>query len=248
MKSYGISDKGKIRRDNQDAFSIIDSEERGCVIVALCDGMGGQKAGGVASEIAKRAFTEYVEAKLRSKAVKNPDLHSIIKNGCAEANEVVYYYSRFDEKYSGMGTTLVGGIIKKDGSGLILNVGDSRAYVLSKKKKTIRQVTVDHSYVEELVRKGLITREQARTHPRKNVITRALGTEKTVQSDVFEIKLNKGELLLLCSDGLTNYVTDEEILDEYLVDSAPEAFCRGLLSMSYFGGGGDNITIVAVEK
>ena len=160
----------------------------------------------------------------------------------------MWSYSQFDNKYAGMGTTIVGCLVEKSGQVTIANIGDSRAYILSKKRNAIRQITVDHSYVEELVRKGLITRERAKTHPKKNMITRAIGTDKSVLPDIYEEKLAKGDVLLVCSDGLTNYVPDEEIFDQYLDDSDPQSLCQALLSMAYFNGAGDNVTIIAVEK
>ena len=248
MKSFGVSDKGKVRKDNQDSFVIKECGKSDCLILAMCDGMGGARAGGIASELAKRAFSEYLYAKLSSRVKKKPDIHQIIRNACIEANEVVWSYSQFDNKYAGMGTTIVGCLVEKSGQVTIANIGDSRAYILSKKRNAIRQITVDHSYVEELVRKGLITRERAKTHPKKNMITRAIGTDKSVLPDIYEEKLAKGDVLLVCSDGLTNYVADEEIFDQYLDDSDPQNLCEALLSMAYFNGAGDNVTIIAVEK
>jgi protein phosphatase len=147
-----------------------------------------------------------------------------------------------------MGTTLVGGVIKDNGSGYIINVGDSRAYLLKPKKGEIRQITQDHSLVAELIRFGAITPEEARNHPRKNVITRALGTEAQMDSDFYSFKLGAGDLLLLCSDGLSNQVRDEELLEEAKSHKEPDELCRRLMEMVLERGAKDNVTVVVVTR
>ena len=177
MKSFGLTDKGAVRKDNQDSYIIEKCEAKDCLIVALCDGMGGAKAGGLASQLSNKAFVSYIYAKLTSRVNRAIDFRQMLLDACAEANGVAYEYSQFDEAYNGMGTTIVGGVIKSGGSGYIINVGDSRAYYISRKNDAITQITRDHSLVEELVEFGAITKEQARVHPQRNVITRALGSE-----------------------------------------------------------------------
>lgn len=246
MKYFGITDKGIVRKDNQDSFVIKECKSKDCVIIALCDGMGGAKSGGIASEISKRAFSEYTLAKLTSRTVKYPVFSDILYNACAEANGVAYEYSRFDEQFEGMGTTLVGGIVEDNGKVCLVNVGDSRAYLLSQRKKKITQMTMDHSLVQELVSAGVISREEASVHSQRNVITRALGTEPTVEPDYYEFSLRHGDALILCSDGLTNYVSDDKILKSFLKTDDPEKLCSMLLNLTYRNGAGDNVTVIIV--
>lgn len=248
MKSFGLTDKGKVRKDNQDSFIIDRCEPRKCLIVALCDGMGGAKAGGLASNLSNKAFVSYIYAKLTSRTNRSPNFRNMLQAACAEANGVSYEYSQFDEAYNGMGTTIVGGVIKDNGNGYIINVGDSRAYHISRKTNSIYQVTRDHSLVEELVEYGAITKEQAKNHPQRNVITRALGSEAEVESDYFEITLQSGDIILLCSDGLSNTVTDLEMLDYANEYQDPELVCRALMSKALNRGAKDNVTIVAIMK
>ncbi len=248
MKSFGLTDKGTVRKDNQDCFILEKCEAKCCLIASLCDGMGGARAGGIASQLSNKAFVSYIYAKLTSRIARNIDYKKVLEDACAEANGVSYEYSRFDEAFDGMGTTIVGGVIRNNGNGYIINVGDSRAYYISKRAGTIRQITRDHSLVEELVEAGAITAEQARTHPQKNVITRALGSEAKVECDFFTFSLQSGDFLLLCSDGLSNIVSDLEML-EYAKDfPEPEALCRALMSKALNRGARDNVTVVAVMR
>ena len=147
-----------------------------------------------------------------------------------------------------MGTTIVGGIISENGSGHIINVGDSRAYLISVRHKDIYQITKDHSLVEDLVEFGAITKEQARTHPQKNVITRAVGSEAEVNADYFEFNLQNSDVLLLCSDGLSNIVSDLEMLDYAVEYGEPELLCRALMDKALNRGASDNVTVVAVTR
>lgn len=248
MKSFGLTDKGMVRKDNQDCFIIEKCDQRSSLIVALCDGMGGAKAGGLASQLSNKAFVSYIYAKLTSRTNRNFDYRDILQSACAEANGVSYEYSKFDEAYNGMGTTLVGGVIKSNGNGYIINVGDSRAYHISRRGNSIYQITRDHSLVEELVEVGAITKEQAKRHPQRNVITRALGSEAEVEADYFEFTLQSGDILLLCSDGLSNMVTDLEMLDYTKEYQEPELICRALMSKALKRGARDNVTVVAVMK
>ena len=247
MKSFGITDKGTVRKDNQDSFIIEKSTSKNGIIVSLCDGMGGAKAGQIASQLSNKAFVGHVFAKLKSRTPKSK-YREILQNACAEANGVAYEYSRFDEAYAGMGTTIVGGIIESSGKGYIINVGDSRAYRVSCRDEALYQVTRDHSYVEDLVECGAITREEARLHPRKNVITRALGVEPEVESDYFEFSLQSGDTLILCSDGLSNMFSDNELLDYVLDNPEPEELCRMLVDAALERGAGDNVTVIAVTR
>ena len=248
MKSFVLTDKGKVRKDNQDSFIIEKCDAKDCLVVALCDGMGGAKAGGLASQLSNKAFVSYIYAKLTSRVNRALDFQKILRDACAEANGVAYEYSQFDEEYNGMGTTIVGGVVKSNGNGYIINVGDSRAYHISRRLDCITQITRDHSLVEDLVEYGAITKEQAKTHPQRNVITRALGSEAQVDADYFEFSLQGGDFLLLCSDGLSNIVSDDEILAYSREYPEPELLCRSLMSKALNRGARDNVTVLAVMK
>ena len=186
---------------------------------------------------------DYLDSHLFNSPLKRPSYSNIISTACAEANGIVYQYSCFDSDYNGMGTTLVGALIKKD-QAYIVNVGDSRAYLIG--KKAIQQITLDHSLVAEMVRRGELTEEQAKNHPRKNIITNALGIEGEIQSDVFHTKLHKGERLLLCSDGITNIISDSELLGYSQIYESAEEFVNHLMKVALDRGAPDNITAVAV--
>ncbi len=248
MKSFGLTDKGTVRKDNQDSYIIEKCDAKDCLIVALCDGMGGAKAGGLASQLSNKAFVSYVYAKLTTRVTRTLDYRRVLMDACSEANGVSYDFSQFDEEYNGMGTTIVGGVIKNNGNGYIINVGDSRAYYISRRNDAITQITRDHSLVEELVEFGAITKEQARVHPQRNVITRALGSEANVEADYYEVSLQGGDMLLMCSDGLSNTVTDEEMLSFAKEYPEPELLCRALMKKALKRGAADNVTVVAVMK
>ncbi|MDO4983230.1 MAG: Stp1/IreP family PP2C-type Ser/Thr phosphatase [Eubacteriales bacterium] len=244
MKSFGLTDKGAVRKDNQDSFIIEKCDARDCLIVALCDGMGGAKAGGFASRLANKAFVSHIYGKLTSRVMRAVAYPQLLKEACEDANGVAYEYSRFDEAYRGMGTTLVGGVIKNNGNGYIINVGDSRAYLMTPGKSVVTQITKDHSLVQEFIDVGAITKEQAKTHPQKNVITRAIGSDETVAGDVFTFTLRSDDLLLLCSDGLSNVVGDDEMLECAEKYHTPETLCRALMDKALSRGAPDNVTVV----
>ena len=244
MKSFGLTDKGKVRKDNQDCFIIEKCQSKACMIVALCDGMGGAKAGGIASQLSNKAFVSYIYAKLTSRVSRTVDYKRMLSDACAEANGVSYEYSHFDEAFSGMGTTMT--VIWEDDERVLLgHVGDSRAYRV--REKSIRQISQDHSMVAEMVRRGVLTEEEARVHPYRNIITRALGTDETVEVDAEELDKRPGDLYLLCSDGLSEYVQNESLL--YILRKHPslEEAADVLLNMALEGGGRDNISVVLAE-
>ena len=169
----------------------------------------------------------------------------MMEAACESANRMIYSYSCFDTDYTGMGTTLVSAVIYGE-SVYVLNVGDSRCYKLTRRR--IQQVTRDHSLVQDMVDRGEISPEQARTHPRRNVITRALGVNELVPCDIFTPRLQRGELLLLCSDGLTNMLADEEILALYRRNTDPLSLGRALMAEALRRGARDNVTIVIISK
>lgn len=246
MKSFGMTDKGAVRSNNEDCFLIEKCPTRDCLVLGLCDGMGGARAGELASSLAVKAFVNRVYERLNTPERRRFDYHRLLQEACDEANGAAYTYSHFSEEYEGMGTTLVGGVIKNRGNGYIINVGDSRAYLIS--RRGIRQITRDHSLVEDLVEMGAITRDQARTHPRRNVITRALGSPEPVEGDIFEFTLQPGEVLLLCSDGLSNTVEDEQLQQICLEEKTAEAICSRLMQLALDRGASDNVTMIAVKR
>ncbi len=248
MKSFGLTDRGKVRKDNQDSFIIEKCPAKNCLILSVCDGMGGENAGSLASQLVNRAFVNYVYTHVEEFQGRGIPFPEILRDACEEANGVAYAYSRFSEEFEGMGTTLVAAVLRANGRASLVNVGDSRAYHISPRTQCIVQISRDHSYVEDLVVNGVITREQAKTHPNRNVITRALGSDANVEADGFEFSLRGDEILLLCSDGLTNTVSDQEILAAAVRSRDPERLCRQLMETALSRGARDNVTVVAARR
>ena len=245
MNSFGITDRGAVRRDNQDSFLIERLPERDCVIAALCDGMGGEKAGNIASDLAVKTFVTEVRRQIAANGRRRPDIRSMMESACDMANHMVYSYSCFDTDYTGMGTTMVAAVIY-EGRAWVLNVGDSRCYKLTRKR--ITQVTRDHSLVQDMVDRGEISPEEARVHPRRNVITRALGVNELVPCDIFTPTLRHGDMLLLCSDGLTNMLEDREIFALSRRNTDPLSLGRSLMAEALRRVARDNVTIVLISK
>lgn len=236
---YGVTDRGALRSQNQDccAFEAMGQDWAWGVV---CDGMGGAKAGDIASRIGMEIFREYMVEKAET---TEPDKRGeLLREAVEKGNQVIYHCAMADRDCHGMGTTLVG-VLLEGVRATVINVGDSRAYQIG--EQGIRRVTRDHSIVEALVARGNITPEQARVHPQKNLITRALGTSRTVESDVYEITLEAGEWLLLCSDGLINEMTDEEIGETVTGAQDPESVCQKLLEIALAREASDNVTILA---
>lgn len=244
MKAYTITDVGKVRSENQDCVRFEQSILPSFGILALCDGMGGARAGSVASREALSAFTEKMaELLLEKKSGKK--FIDLAKLAVEHANNRVYERASANEEYFGMGTTLVAAVVKGRQCAVV-NVGDSRAYLIA--DGAITQITDDHSFVEDMVKRGSITREQARNHPRKNVITRALGIEPQVECDIFAPTFKKNNILLLCSDGLSNTLTDDEILDITKRFKNLEDMGRELLDLALSRGAPDNVTVGLLQK
>lgn len=248
MKCFGLTDKGSVRDANQDCFVIQECNHAGSTIIALCDGMGGAQAGEIASQLSNKRFTKYIYERLLTHTGSRVAYELILKCACEEANGVAYEYSLFDESYEGMGTTLVGGIVTQSGEVHLVNVGDSRAYHVYDGRTKIRQVTKDHSLVQRLVEVGAITREEAKTHPQRNVITRAIGSENNIESDYFSLNLKTDDILLLCSDGLSNMISDEEILEFCAEYPVPEILCNKLMEEALSRHARDNVTVLAVVR
>lgn len=242
MNVWAISDTGIVRQQNQDAFRI-EKPSPGQMLLVVCDGMGGAKAGNTASELAVSTFGDAA-----LKGLADPEsaggIPAILIQAVREANHAVWSRGSRDPDCFGMGTTLVAALISQE-TCYIVNIGDSRAYFVS--GAGIRKITRDHSVVEDLVLRGEITPEQARTHPQKNLITRALGTTESVRADLYEESCEAGSFLLLCSDGLSNVVTEQEILYEIIHGGQPEDCCERLLDMALQRGAPDNVTAVLLQ-
>jgi protein phosphatase len=222
------TDVGRVREGNEDGYLV----DEGMGLYALADGMGGHQGGEVASATALEA--------LRAGVTSGDSLRDAIE----DANRAVYEKSLTDESLVGMGTTLTAGTLVTGGTLLIGHVGDSRAYLL--RDEQLRRLTTDHSHVEELVRDGKITEDEAAVHPMRSVITRALGIDETVDVDVYPVELHVGDRVLFCSDGLTDMVHEDDIAAELRrEDDAPRAAGR-LVDCANKAGGVDNITVLVL--
>lgn len=234
--------KGKIREINQDSYYI--SADENCPLFIIADGMGGHKAGEVASKLAVEIISSSFENQIKNIEMDDNSIINAIKNSIWRANDEIYRKSIENEEYSGMGTTVTMAY-ETNGNIFIGHVGDSRAYLL--RDNTLYQITKDHSLVEELVKNGTITREEARFHPQKNIITRAVGTNKEVEIDLIVKERTKGDILLLCTDGLTNMLNDEEIKELLIINDDMQKACELLVQLSNEKGGLDNISVVAIK-
>lgn len=239
MQIWGLTDPGNIRSQNQDAYNIVEfGHDRALMIV--CDGMGGAKSGNVASSMAAEAFVAEVRRSQRL-ALSVERVKQILLGALELANKAVYEHAKLGDEYSGMGTTLVAAFLLKN-TAVVINIGDSRAYHFS--AQGVHQVTRDHSIVELMVQRGELTPEQAKTYPGKNLITRAVGTEPEVEGDLYVQELHKDDCLLLCSDGLSNEMDDQEILFEVVHGMKKSTCCERLLSIAKNRGAPDNVTVV----
>lgn len=232
-------DKGAVRNTNQDAF-LAGEITKDVAFAVVCDGMGGANAGNVASETAVKIISEYL---LKSYRQNTPieEFEKILKNAIISANIDVFDMASKDEKLSGMGTTVVAAIISGN-EAVIAHAGDSRIYLVN---DALTQLTKDHSVVQTLIETGKITQKDAKNHPRKNIITRAIGAESEIVVDTDIITLEKGNTLLLCTDGLTNYVVEDKILSIFK-EKDIALVAETLVDLANKGGGGDNITVVTL--
>ncbi len=248
MQVFGMSDVGMKRSLNEDNFSVDIIE--GIAVALVCDGMGGANAGEVASRIACRAFRKSIVPKLLE--IKNSITDSAeqiirtdraICDACDEANSEVFAAASDNKELSGMGTTLSGCIIN-EGITWTFNVGDSRVYHIT--ENGANQLTVDHSFVQALVDDGKITREEALTHPNRNVILRALGISGKVECDVCHMSTEEG-CYLVCSDGMSNYFDEQEFVGIISSDRPITEKAEELVALANSKGGSDNITVVLID-
>ena len=238
MQLWGLTDPGNLREQNQDSYAMVSfSRDRSLMIV--CDGMGGAKSGNVASSLAVDVFTD--EVRRCQRPGMTPERGAEVLRGALElANKAVFEQAQVSDDFTGMGTTLVAALIIRD-TAVIINVGDSRAYLFT--AEGVQLLTTDHSIVEFMVQRGELTQEQAKNHPGKNVITRAVGTEPSVEGDVFTCRLRRDECILLCSDGLSNEMADQEMLFEVVHGLNKSDCCQRLLHIAQKRGAPDNVTV-----
>lgn len=238
LKTYSMTDIGRRRKLNQDTvYSCEHPLGNLNNLFIVCDGMGGHRAGDYASAYTVKAIEREVEACDDSSPIK------VLREAISIANAEIYEKASSEIDFAGMGTTCVAATIDGD-TMYVANVGDSRLYLIDKE---ITQVTKDHSLVAEMVRKGSLDESQARIHPDKNIITRAIGAAPTVEIDFFEVELNPGDIILMCTDGLTNMVDDDEILRLVRTGVDTADIAENLIKMANHNGGKDNIGVVIVE-
>ncbi len=240
MRIVAKTDIGNQRSENQDNYRA-GRQEDGTVWALVCDGMGGTQGGKIASAVAceylERAFVENIKS-LDTPANIKDFLHSATQI----ANEAIYKKSEEDENMLGMGTTIVCAVVKEN-LVQVVHAGDSRAYLYT--NGCILQLTKDHSMVQELLEQGTITNEQANSHPNKNLITRALGVDGQINMDYAECAVKDGDILLLCTDGLTNFVSDEEI-KKIVSTTKFDDVAQRLIDSALDNGGLDNVTVLLV--
>ena len=240
MNALGKTDVGLRRHENQDTFAV---ETIGTSVAAVvCDGMGGAEGGQIASTLAVETFLKELRALLRED-MSVEQLREMASFCVAQANTAVYERA-LENDCRGMGTTLVSAVAGEKGT-VVCNVGDSRAYLI--RGGEITRITHDHSVVQTLVESGNITAEEARTHPNRNLITRALGTEEMTQCDAFEVAFQRGDKLLLCTDGLVVTATDEDICRVVRAGKSSEQDLDELIALAKAQGAPDNVTVVLVD-
>lgn len=236
MKAAGISHIGNIRTNNEDAFYLNEQHN----LIAVADGMGGHKAGEIASSIAIEAIASLITIKDNNAMMPA----EVFRKVFSEANQRIWSKAHETEDCKGMGTTLTAAWVVED-LAYVAHIGDSRAYLVHEGK--IRQVTRDHTLVEELIKNGSIDRESALSHPQKNVLMKAVGADDSVSPDLHEIEVYEGDILLLCSDGLTHYLKAFEICELLSNEATLEASVNLMTELALERGGADNITAVAIR-
>ena len=239
-----VTDKGLKRDINQDYYGVIEEDENIPYVFIIADGMGGHKSGEVASKLSVELSLSCVR-KVLNKKLSKEDIVSKLKSVVEEVNRKVYESSCENVANNGMGTTLIIAVVMPCYV-VIAHVGDSRVYVFRDKK--LERITNDHSYVEELVKNGTITREEARKNPNKNVLTRAVGYEKDVDIDIYTCNREEDDIFMMCTDGLTNMVDESTIEEVFLTKDKPQDIVYSLINKSNENGGLDNITIIVFKK
>lgn len=246
MNIYTKTDIGLVRTENQDSVWGKMLSPTACAAV-LCDGMGGESDGGLASAIAVDVISKRIKESF-SEMMNRNSVRNLLITAVVAANSIVYEESRKRPEQTVMGTTCVAAIVFNQ-TAYIVNVGDSRAYQVfsTETDDCIRQITKDHSRVQDLIDRGKITPEEAKNHPNINIITRAIGADSNVTPDYFEIDLLEGQKLLLCSDGLSSHGDDIDIMDIVTYTKTDEV-CEGLVRYALMNGGSDNISVALIES
>ena len=242
MQFWGITDPGCVRTQNQDAY-YMEKLNKNTLLCVVCDGMGGAKSGNVASTLAVDVFTQEIKRSWRVD-MEPEDIDQMLSSAAKLANYTVYEQAQQFEEFNGMGTTLVAMLISNK-QATIINVGDSRCYSIT--SSDVEQLTVDHSLVQMMIQRGELTPERAKNYPGKNLITRAIGTESTVNCDLFHRRLNQEQCLLLCTDGLSNLLDEQELLFEVIHGADKETACQRLLDIAKNRGAPDNVTCILVQ-
>ncbi|MDD5952458.1 MAG: Stp1/IreP family PP2C-type Ser/Thr phosphatase [Oscillospiraceae bacterium] len=241
MKVDSVTDIGLVRAQNEDDVATGLLPDGAWAVV--CDGMGGANAGEVASQNAVQVITDTI-CQNYSEGASDNAIKYLLHDALCEANTILFNLSNEYQHLSGMGTTAVAAVITQ-GKAHVCHAGDSRAYLL--REESVQQVTKDHSIVQELVDAGTLTPEQAQLHPQRNIITRCLGVRESVDVDYREFPVQPGDVLLLCSDGLSTYFTEEELLQESR-QRDPSSLIRRLVELAKERGGRDNITAAVIEN
>lgn len=242
MRILAKTDVGKVREMNQDYYYIPDENESICVYI-LADGMGGYTGGEIASTLAVQSVKKYIHNNYENIEHNKENLLNLIKEAIEYANMMVYEKSLEDKDLSEMGTTLDVVLIKNQ-KAYIGHVGDSKVYRIN--ESNITKITTDHSYVEKLVNDGTITREEAVNHPKKNMLMKAIGSSSFAVPDLIELEINQDDIILMCSDGLTNTISEEEILRTVEKDS--DMAVDELIDKANDAGGIDNITVIIIKE
>ncbi|MCI9287313.1 MAG: Stp1/IreP family PP2C-type Ser/Thr phosphatase [Clostridia bacterium] len=240
MKVFAKSDVGKARQNNED-FYYVSSSEDFLKLYILADGMGGYNGGEIASRLATAAVKSYIESNFNKIPHEREDILALIKNAVEYANMIVYEKSKENQELENMGTTLEVCLIYNN-KAFIGHIGDSRIYRI--RKNIIRKLTVDHSYVQELVNDGTITKEEAIHHPKKNMLMKALGCTPFVEPDITVKGFLKDDIIVICSDGLTNMITEQEIYNTVIQDNSNTS--EILVNKANELGGYDNITVITI--
>ena len=245
MRFYGLTDVGIKRENNEDSISI-PTENDGIKLFILADGMGGAKAGETASQLAIKTIRDYIRLNFIKIERTKEEIEELIRKSLVEANKKIYESAIDNEEYAGMGTTVVVVLIYR-GRLYIGHVGDSRVYRL--RQSVFRQLTKDHSYVQELLRQGSITIEEAKNHPQKNALLKALGCDRDIVPDVITKGFVKGDIILMCSDGLTNMVQDKEIYEIIMKNTLDLGVaCKKLIDTANDNGGVDNVSAIIISS
>jgi protein phosphatase len=242
LKYAAGTDKGLIRETNEDSCNIIRDSRNDIYAFIIADGMGGHNCG----EIASGTAVEYISAYFEDHAgdfLSAADRGAALKELVQDANSQVWEKSLESPETNGMGTTLTMAVVAGN-TATVAHVGDSRLYLV--REGRLQQVTNDHSYIEELVRKGTLTREEADNHPGRNIITRAIGSSPELEVDIFSLTMLINDILVLCTDGLTNMVGEDEI-GETAQSNDPEAACKQLIEAANRNGGEDNVTVIVIK-